>query len=211
MRTIRIMDNVDWLWSSVENGKEEIAGSVEAFDDNIVIHGNRSYNAYENAKWYKEAMLLINEWDEEFTREDYLEFTDEQYKSLKELIENPPRYADDNENIARIVNILHPERKIIAATIRGYSQSDWQNVLYDANAGIDIDWIEAVYFGKIKDVFDEESFNSTIITNNALWDAEREGNLQEKIYEWLNIPNDELIKVFVQDGYTQVVNWKEVH
>ena len=213
--TIRIDqtgDGIGWLYGRHEFWKTYVC---DKFDDNVVVNGNRDYNAITEAKWWKDAINIITELDcyglDERELFDYYHeyFTREQLKEVYEEYDKC-RCSDDMDFIVKVANILHKEIEIETATIRGYTQSEWQTVAY-IKGSIDVDRLETYYFGKLVDVTVEEDDGDCgdIITDDELWEMERKG-LKEELRKRYDIDEDEELTVMKCDGYVSVANWKEV-
>lgn len=217
MATIRIDntgDGICWVYS----GDEWKDWVCDNFDENVVVMGNRDYTEITEASWYEEAKLLLDDIDECTTFDGLEEDFYKAYKDTytREIIDKVYKvYVECNtydnlEVITKVANILHPDIQIEIATIRGYSQGEWQEVAYIKET-VDIDMLEAYYFGKISDITveTEDDTYGDIVTHDELWDMEH-GNLKEKLREKYNIPEDEELTVMKCDGYVQVADWKEV-
>lgn len=207
MRTIKINTNEApfWLYDSYDSWKEEVS---ENFDEIYVIKGNRDYKEIVEASWYKRAMDLIHNFEQEVEKEWFTDLTETQYNEIKEIIDKC-RYSDDFATILKVLKVIYPEEKFETATIRGYCQGDWNEVLYKVN-GADIELLEAYYFGMVAEVFDEtENFNA-VVTDDALWKAERENKVESLVRECCYIPDDEEIEIYKSDGYVKVINWVKV-
>lgn len=212
---IDTQDPAEYLWGKDELWKEYCG--VENFDETFVLFGNRQYNKHVEASWYINAKEIMDDLDaygtEQFDPYDY-EMTDEQYKAISKMyIDNHDKVNTDEEMLILILKILYPDDTFKTETIRGYNQSDWQNVMYKANEVKDLDLLESIYFGKINEFYyqDEDGCSvSTIVTDNELWKAEREGRLKDFVRKNLNIPKDEDFKVYQSDGFIRQTKWKEI-
>lgn len=217
MREIKI-DNESgcaWLYGSTEDWKEYVS---ENFDEIFVIHGNRDYNAIEEAAWYDEVKYLMRDFDEldwndkddvASTRQYYHDYSDEQWKAICKIYDEC-KVSDSDDTYLKVLQILHPEEKWEIGTIRGYSQSEWNDVLYKATNVENLDTLEAYYYGHLTELYDETENVTAIVTHDKLWEAERENKLGELIRNYLDIPKDEEIHVQESDGTIQVTKWKEV-
>ena len=207
MRTIKINTNEApfWLYDSCDSWKEEVS---ENFDEIYVIKGNRDYKEIAKASWYKRVMDLIHDFEQAVEQEFFTDITETQYNQIKEIIDKC-RYSDDFGTVLKVLAVIYPEEKFETATIRGYCQRDWQEVLYKAD-GADTKRLEAYYFGMVAEVYDETENVSAVITDDALWEAERENKVEELVRKCCDIPDDEEIEIYKSDGYVRVTNWVRV-
>ena len=204
-----------WLYSS-DDWKDYVC---ENFDENVVLTGNRNFTEVKEASWYKDVADLAYEFDQYYDidadvineiADMYKEYTPAQIENFASLYNNA-RSTDDVDFIANAAMVLHPELHLDTATLRGYSQGGWQEAIYVTD-NVDPDTLETFYFGKIADVFVEDSDGDSygdIITDDELWDLERSGNLKEEFRSRYNIPDDEELVVRVSDGYTRTPKYKE--
>lgn len=191
-----------WLYGKSENWKDYV-GCYD-FDEEVVLSGNRDYNEYTEATWYKRAKDILNDIDcyDEYPND----LSEETNAKLKELYDKC-KCTDDI--IVDVLKLLYPNDIFEEGIIRGYVQREWQEYIVKGN--VDTDLLEAFYFGKIADIYvenGEDSFGD-VITHDELWKAEREG-LKEYMRQRYDIDKDEEIHIMQADGYRQVVNWKEV-
>lgn len=212
MRTVKI-DNNDagwWLYNGSDEWKEYCA--VDSFNETYVIHGNRDYNTIEEATWYTKAAELLADMDQSEREEVerlYPEYTKEQFVKLYEAYNKG--YRDEDDLYVEVLNTIFPQDKFDTATIRGYSQGEWNNVLYKVGENVDISLLEEMYFGHITELIDESEEGCTaIVTHDELWKAERENTLEKFLRDALDIPKDEEIEVYESDGYIQQTKWKKV-
>lgn len=210
MRTIRIdsQEGGTWLYN---NGDWKDYCGVENFDETFVIHGNRDYHGIEEASWYEKAKELLGDLDQnefEEVQRLYPEYTNEQFAKILDVYGK--KYRDEDDLYVAILNIIFPEENFKTATIRGYSQSEWNDVLYKDGEGVDINQLEAFYFGQISEVYEEGDGCTAIETHDNLWKAQREGTLEKFVKDMLDIPSDEEIEIYESDGYIQTTRWKKV-
>lgn len=184
--------------------------------EGVVIRGNRHYKDHEEASWWKEALEIITDLDEYIEGDWEGIYDDPLFKNIpKETTDAivsayaKCKYSDDSEFIMKVANILHPELKLKIATIRGYCQGDWQDCIYAE--GEDVDYIEAIYFGKISEIHikDAEDEFADFITDDELWQLDREGRLKESLCKRYDLNPDDT-KIFVSDGVIHTIKWKEV-
>jgi hypothetical protein len=187
--------------------------------NNVVITGNRQFIPREDAPWWTEAKEYIRDMDcygtdeEDFVWYDnnWNKLTDEQRKAIiKEYDE-----CSSSENIyfiASIARIIHPELPLRERVIRGYCQSDWNDVIYEEDK-VNIDLLEAVYFGNITELIiedDEEDGYYDWIPDYELWEIERNGNLTEFFRKRYGYGDGEEIEIYESNGVIKTVAWKKV-
>ena len=123
------------------------------------------------------------------------------------------RYYDDDETILKVLEVIYPERHFKSGTIKGNSQGDWNDVLYDSDKFDDISRLEDFYWGNVSEIYvmndNDEIELSAIVTNSDLWDAER-NDLKKYIIDLFGL-NDNELKIFVSDGYIRTTKWKEIN
>lgn len=202
---------------------EESVDYVELEDvvdlNHLVIKGNRDYCSYDEAPWWTEANEYISDMDcygtDDDCRRDYEynwnKITKEQTDAIIKAYDECQR-SDDDRFIIKIVNILHPELKLKGCTIRGYSQSDWQDVIYEEDK-VDIDLLEAVYFGKITEISVTNGDDTYYdwIPDSELWDTERNNDrLVEFFRKRYSIDKNEEIEIFKSNGIIRTIRWEKV-
>ena len=224
-------DAGSYLYGKNEEWKESVSDN---FDEKFVILGNRDYEGIKEASWYKRLDEFFNDIDKatlyeklsvnspEFTDsqafnqfhesfKDY-EYSKEQfYKIAHAYLNYEIRGRDDLTFKMNALNLIYPDRKYEIKCIRGYSQSEWQNVLYDAkDSDLDLQLLEDFYFRKLMEISVEdengEYVSSTIITDTH-FSRDKLREILEENFEFLK---DQEYSVFEQDGYIQVTKWKEV-
>jgi hypothetical protein len=206
-------DGTCWLYGKNEMWKDYVC---ENFDDFVVVKGNRDYSEIAEAKWWKDAREIIDDLDCNGTMDidvdDMVRYYDYPKETIEKVIKayDDCRYSDDLDFVIEVVRLIHPEREIETATIRGYAQGEWQEVAY-VKGKIHIETLENYYFGKIADVTvntDDDEYGD-IITHDELWEMKRKG-LKEELRKRYELPEDEEIVILQCDGYKQVADWKEV-
>lgn len=191
-----------WLYATSEMWKEYVG--CENFDEEVVLIGNRDYSGCTEASWYQRATEVLRYIDcyDEYPEDE----SDEVNAKLKELYDNC-RCTEDI--LLEVIKLLYPEETFKTGTIRGYCQGDWQE--YIVKGDVDIDLLEAFYFGKVADIDVDNNGDSfgDVITHDELWEAVMVG-LKEYMRNKYGFADDEEIRIMQADGYTQVANWKEV-
>lgn len=185
----------------------------------VVLRGNRWTQDYVEASWFKEAMDFIDDMDCYGTTDEGFEYygyagwgviTDEQRTAIINEYDTC-EYSDSDEFIALIAQIVHPDMKFKCCTIRGYSQGDWKDCIYVDDGTVDIEYVEALYFGKIADVTvtnGDDSFGDFIL-DHELWELGRNDKLKEELCKRYEL-NPEETTVYVSDGIVQTIKWKEI-
>lgn len=213
---IRIDNTGDGLWYLYNKGNAWKDYVCENFDENVVITGNRDYTKIEEASWWNEAKVIIEDFDYNGTMDvnigdmvEYYGYTKEQIKGIIKAYDEC-RYSDDMDFIVKVAMILHPDMEIETTTLRGYTQGEWNNCAY-VKGSVDEMVLNQYYFGQLVDVTvntDDEEYGD-IITHDELWEMERNG-LKESLRKRYELAVDEEIVVLRCDGYKQVMNWEEV-
>ena len=191
-----------WLYGNGENWKDYVG--CENFDEEVVLIGNRNYSGCTKASWYQKVKEVLNDID---CYDEYPDDVSEEVNAkLKELYDKCRRTDDI---IVDVLKLLYPNDMFKTGTIKGYCQGEWQEYIVKEN--VDIDLLEAFYFGKVADITIDDNGDSfvDVITHDDLWKAERE-SLKEYIRKRYDLSEDEEIHIFKADGMKQVVNWKEI-
>ncbi|WP_288681580.1 hypothetical protein [uncultured Eubacterium sp.] len=201
-----IIQETDSIGYGGENNYWKDYVGCDDFDEQVVLFGNRDFNGIAEASWYNKAKEILENIDYYDEYPEDLSTIDN--AKLKELYENCDCIEDI---IIDVLKILYPEDEFKEGMIQGYCQSDWENYIVKGN--VDINLLEAYYFGKISDVWVEDfndngSYSSTI-THDDLWEAERKG-LEKFLRDRYDIPEDEELHIYIADGTIQVLDWKEV-
>lgn len=216
MKTIRIFTSgCDWLYNSAEEWMDYCG--TDNFTETYVIKGNRDYRDIADASWYKIVLKLMEEFDNEDEHNDddvkdictYYGITKEQYEEFKKVYDKYG-YNDNNDIIVQFLNAIYPDDKFDTYTIRGYAPREWNEVIYKASAMHDLQALEDYYFGHVNEIYCEEENISGVVTDNDLWESENSGSLKELCCDALGIGYSDDIKLYISDGFVQVVNWREV-
>lgn len=188
MRTIRIDNEADsWmLWPNEWKGY--VYGPEEDFDEVFVITGNRDYKGLREASWYKDAV--------EYLENNYEEVT--------------------LDNIMETLTKLFPNDTFEKMEINGFSQNEWQYVIYKTNAadfwGDDLkETLEDFYFGYVTEIYNAEDKVVTYVGNQEMWKYEDDQNkLKDFICDLIGIDPDEDVQFLVSDGYEMAKKWKAI-
>lgn len=188
MTTCKINDqsSIDWLYGKDEMWKNYVC---ENFDETFVLSGNRHMYELKDASWYKRAENLLNDLDasdyENLVAADY-DMTNEQLEKAINAHIDPK--LDGLHLRKSLIEIMNPNDSFEITTIRGYNQSDWQNVLYK-KTGLDdpiITTLSTYYFGKLVEIIIEYDDDQTVVgcmTHDDLWENERDGTLKKTLCE----------------------------
>lgn len=208
MITIKIdTDNpVDWLYAN-DDWKDYI--DPENFDETYVIAGNLDYTECAEASWYKKVIDIIDRFDLYCEREDFDDLDDKSYNKVKKIYDDA-RNPRDFDVIIKFLAVLYPDDTFKTATLHGYVQREWNDVLYKANVPHDIDLLDAIYMGKIYDIYWEEEGVGSFVTHDQMWKAERDGKVRELMIDKFDLPEDEEIKIYKSNGYHKVLDWVEI-
>lgn len=215
MTTCKINDqsSLEWLYDNNELWKSYVC---EQFDSRFVIIGNRDYSEIKDAEWYKNAATLLN--DLQNTQFKDLDATDYgiSKSKLNKVIQAYKQACNTRfyelPFTKTILEIIYPDDTFKLKTIRGYSQSEWQEVLYkttdlDEHA---IDRLESFYFGQLAEIEiedEDECITVGCITHDDLWEWERNNTLKKKLTEEYQLPPD--AKFFKSDGVITTIKYKE--
>lgn len=167
--------------------------------DEFVAIGNKDYNTHKT-EWWEKA-------EEKFNDYIYEQLEDKEMKQIEKIQESSKNDIETTYRIAK--EILGYDVKYVQ--IKGYCQSEWQNVFYEKEYESDLGLYEALYFGMykeltLKDVKDEDNIYSDIITDDELWELKR-GNLREELEKR---QGEKINKVYEFDGYIKTPKYKEV-
>lgn len=214
-------NSIDWLYGGSDMWKEYVA---DDFDSKVVLAGNRDFEEVKSAEWYNSAVEVLKDiamMDEDDAIDEVnpnwysyrnANYTDEQIEQVKEIYKADYHYWE-NSNIALAATALVPGLRLRTATIRGYNQGEWQDVIYVENS-IDLNQLESVYFGKVCDVYaidgNDVDLGSNIIRHDELWKMERDDTLESGLRELFGLDDSDEIKVFKCEGYKQVPDWQEI-
>lgn len=183
--------------------------------DKFCIFGNRHYNEYNKDIQWMETIINLS-------TDIQCHYNIDNPEDVQELSEN---YDIPEENILEVAAIIdkynNPEtveaitemlnavygNRFETKTIRGYCQSDWNEIIYDEDIKESIRYIESMYFGMYSDVRIVEDENNeywTEIIHDDLWELK---DNHSELCKFLDVPEDS--EVYIQDGYTTTPNWKE--
>jgi hypothetical protein len=186
------------------------------FDQNVVIYGNRRMGGVTEADWWNDAMDLMKDFDF-YNFDDIVEIhTDLTRETLLKVehIYNCCRTYEDIDVMAEVIRTIHPELEIETTTLRGYSQSDWNDAVC-IKGSVDENLLNDFYWGNINRVTisedeDDEGEYIYYLADSELWEMERKG-LRKEIMDRYGIYDDcQPVHIYKADGYIKALNWKEV-
>jgi hypothetical protein len=188
--TIDTQSSCEWLYASDESWKDYV---IENFDEIFVLTGNTRSHTCENAEWYKKVLNMYNDIDtmelDEMDASDYgitSEILAEAYKKIVEYY-GEKRHNSKLDMIKYLAGLLYPNDTFEATSIHGYSQSDWQNVIYKST-NVDktvVEKLSAFYFGKISEIIveTEDGTMVDVMIDDDLWEHERNDTLKSYLCE----------------------------
>ena len=171
----------------------------------MVIHGNRNYRNHESASWYKRALELYHHISNDIDcgvdwyDPQYDDCSEEVWRNLYDVIENE-EVSDSDEGIVFILSYLYPDWKFDYGTIRGYCQSDWQDVIFRSDLTTK-DEIETVYFNKMYLLNEDGTGTCGYVSHNKYWKAEMHKDGVEKLVrEELDLGDEIDIQILKKDS-----------
>ena len=152
--------------------KSYIYAPVDEFDETFIVYGNPDYKGVTSASWYKSAIDYLEKHDILPTE------TDDIIKALKEL---------------------YPDTVFDRFHIIGYSQGEWQDVIYKADAvasEIDNDFKDAFgnfYFGYVTEIINEDDNIHTYIGDDEYFVCRDDANFINVICEYVGVDPDDVV------------------
>lgn len=211
----------DYLYGDNQEWKDHVH---EQFDEAFVLFGNSGFHGIKEAKWFDLMNELLTDLDSYYTEEDVERLIHPKNEEDKEFFSdfkgcikaygednfrnvlikfkddeaNGVFYRSDEERIAVYLNHAYPERHYEIVTIRGDSQSEWENVLYDRNAidGETINLLSDYYWGHLVELYIEDEDHDLLwtatVTRDSLWEAERNKTLKSFVEGELGLSGEYL-------------------
>lgn len=215
MATIKIYvgEGVDWLYGTHEEWKDYVC---EDFNQNVVCYGNKYMTAITEAKWWRVAYELMGDFDmfgyDDWDEDDYNYWNGkgikhDQVDKAYKIYEDCNTYDDVNVMV-KVLRVLYPNMQFETATLRGYSQSDWQDAVYVADK-VNVDVLENYYMGKVTEVVCDDEC-CAVLTDEELWNLEMENGLETKFRDIFDLDDEEPITILKADGYIRSIKWKEM-
>ena len=205
-------DRIDWFY---DDGywKDYICAE---FDETFVLCGNRSFVTHKEASWFKKMYEILKDisiYDYEPTElvRDY----NISYPMAEKMIDlvNLWEDIDSLKMWMDCLRVLYPDSYFYTRTIRGFVQSDWQEVICKASSKEEamnlIAVLEEVYFGDISEVWsDLEESHTEVVLSSEL--REHSDDLDSFLKGLLDIPMNEKVKIYQANGYIQKIRWEEM-
>ena len=169
------------------------------------------------ASWYKRADNLLNDLD---ASSDYTDLDANDYGLTKAQLDTvvdsykKNLILDELHMIKNLVEIMNPNDSFEIATIRGYNQSDWQNVLYK-KTGLDdtiITTLSTYYFGKLVEIiieYDDDQIVVGCMTHDDLWQNTNDGTLKKTLCEEYDLKIKET-KFLKSNGVITTIRYDEM-
>lgn len=177
------------------------------FDENVVVIKNKTFIAIEEASWWNDAKMLIADldnynWDIEDFSQYETKYSEEQLKKVYEAYQKC-RYSDDTEFIIKIAQIIKPGLELETGIARGYSQSEWVEIVYVKDS-IKIDTFAAYFFGKLTEIHvvtDDEDYYD-VMTHDEIFDLfhhHSDEEIEKILRDSYGIKDEEPIKIIKND------------
>lgn len=210
--TIENSENgVNYLYGKSEEWKYHVC---ENFDENVVLLKNREFSRSKTeAKWWLDAEKIaadLNMFDDDDFIDEYKDIYSED--KIENILKEAKRtnYLDDPEFLMKIAMIINPSLELEMTTIRGYSQSDWRDVVYVKNM-VDPRILEIFYFNLLTELHIESDHGDDcwdFITNDELHNMEM-GDIKKELRARYNIPEKEQLIIKKFKGYSKVALYDE--
>jgi hypothetical protein len=184
----------------------------------IAIFGNRNFNSYIPYK-IEELQYFLDNYIDEYDSMDelrenisyffedskrILDLPDDKILKIKEINEKAID-RDSMEDICKLLDLIYNE-KWDYSTMQGYSQGDWQYILYVEAGEPLIKYIEADYMGMSDQWTVENGSDKGMLIFTYEWKDEE---IRKEISDALGVKPEEIImKKFT--GYSQIPNYEEV-
>ena len=182
----------------------------ENFDDNVIIFGNKDFVPIQEANWWVKTINLIDDIDYNYNKEDeqqfLIDFENNYTESTLKKIWNiywahikQGGYSDDIDLRMIIAENLF-KIELDDITIRGNSQSDWNNAIYIKGC-LDPNILADYYFGNliVIDIYaDEDIIGTDIIPYSQIdYTVERNGKYYKNKYngDFYTLTDDDTVIV----------------
>ena len=200
MTTITFLNNSDLstLYNH-DTWKEYVSSN---FDENVLVIGNREYSSIEEAPWWKRATELISDLDDsDWTIDEFIYYEDtcytkEQLEKVYKAYQNC-RYSDDTEFIVEVAQIINPGLELEQVTARGYSQSDWVEIVFVKDT-IKVEIFETYFFGQLTEVHIESDDDDywDYMPDSEVYDLfHNNDNVEKALRDRYDIKDDEPINI----------------
>jgi hypothetical protein len=213
MTIITIQDsnnNLDYLYTNGE-WKNYVC---EDFDNKVVLLGNRDYKEEAYADWWRTAKDIANDLDQ-LDENEFIESYRDTYpeETIIKMIQAYKRtdYSDKPEFLMEIAMLSKPGLELELRTIRGYTQSEWREVVYIKDS-LNIKVLETYHFGQLTEIgIDQDGETSyDTITDDDLYEMLNNGDVYQNFRARYDIPSDEEVVIKKFSGYSQVANYEEL-
>lgn len=211
--TIENSENgLDYLYDTSEEWKYQVC---ENFDENVVLLKNRDFYKNETeAKWWLDADNIaddLNVLDDDDFFNEYKDIYSE--NKIENILKEAKRtdYLDNPEFLMKIAMIINPSLELEMTTIRGYSQSDWRDVVYVKNI-VDPRILEIFYFNLLTELHIESDHGDDywdFITNDELYDMEM-GDIKKELRARYDIPEKEQLIIKKFKSYSKIALYDEL-
>ena len=132
-------------------------------------------------------------------------------RKVFELYTSSDFYLKDGDTLVELLNVLYPDRNFESSTLHGKSQSDWNDIVYDANTmnREALNEIEDYYMGNVRTLFYEDSDgeeSNTSIGYSELFDITRlpESEMIARLFELVDYPVEcDNIIIVDKTGYSE--------
>ena len=185
------------------------------FEENIVITGNTRMKGVTEASWWEGYQSILKDYEylepDDFREEYEGKLSEEQIDKFDKAYKEGS--CDDLRKVAKIIlPILYPEKEFEYASLRGSSQSDWNDCIFIKGC-VKPEILADYYFGNVIDVSveneDGECIEDRIYTDTEFWELEK-GDLKEALRKEFGISAEEQVVFMRFSGYVQTSTWKEI-
>lgn len=197
------------------NFYEEPYEIFSGIEENVIITGNKDFTDFCEADFYFEIKDIISDLDCYFEN-DIISMYENEYsiETIKKLVAcyDNNYMLPDLELIKKLAGILYPDLQLETGVLRGYSQSDWQNVLYKKDFNIDLNILSDYYFGNVCELSIESNDNIywQQISNTELFKLENSTDIKKAFRDFLGLSENENIIINKFSGYTQIANYTQI-
>lgn len=162
------------------------------YKDKLVVFDERKVKFGDDNPDYMDAKGILTDLDY-IVEDDLILYltdchdvdSDKAAEIVKIYNDNP--YIDKPETILNVMNVLSGN-KYKLKSIRGYSQGDYAEIIYNAEIESSVDFIESMWFGKYTEVKVTESNQDEywdIITHDDLWNKN-----DAELLEYFSLPEN---------------------
>lgn len=208
--TIDNGEKLDWLYL-VDN--EWQAYVDENLTEKMVLFSD--YDTIDKASWWNDAKEISDLFIECYGRWDRFKhhlvlINKYSQDTINELVRFGVEDVTETvrEEYLGILKIIKPELEFEQTTIRGDVQGEWADVIYIKDS-LDIGLLESYYFGKLREIFVENDYESfaDVITDDEYFEYDKKG-LKKSLIERFEIPEDDEIVLKIFTGYNYIANYE---